>query len=175
MALFAFWGLFANCVQNVSKIFGLDACDGIAEILFGHDVVPVEHGSGTVTRHTHHNELWNAEPARTRDEASAQIVEPDSIESSGFTRSAESLPHVLPDFSCARVTEQRSARQSARERLQDGADALREHHQAGFFALGTPKESSGDAGVRNSPTPSPNRGRWALPGCKGPAVQVDCL
>ena len=89
MALFAFWGISTNCVQNVCKILGLDASDGIAEIVLGHDVVPVEHGSGAVTRHAHYHGLWNAKPARPGDEAAAQIVEPDPVEACGFPRPAE--------------------------------------------------------------------------------------
>jgi len=91
VALFAFWGISTNCVQNVSKILGLDASDGIAEIVLGHDVVPVEHGSGAVTRHAHYHGLWNAKPARPGDEAAAQIVEPDPVKPCRFRARRKAL------------------------------------------------------------------------------------
>ncbi len=110
-----------------------------------------------MTRHTPHQGLWNADPARTRDEAPAQIVEPDSIESGRFTRSVESLPSLLPGFSCARISEQRSARRSVRERLQDGAHALRENHVL------TAPASHGRAG-----RPTGSRGGGVDPAPAGP-------
>ncbi len=71
--------------------------------VLGHDVVPVKHGSGAVTRHPHHHRLWNAEPARTRDEAAAQVVEPESIQPSLLAGAAEGLSDLLPRFACLRI------------------------------------------------------------------------
>jgi hypothetical protein len=51
VALFAFGGTFNNCVQIVSKKFGLDAANCIAEIVLGRDVVAIEYGPSAVTRH----------------------------------------------------------------------------------------------------------------------------
>jgi len=94
----------------VSKILGLDASDGIAEIVLGHEVVPVEHGSGAVTGHAHHHGFGNAEPAGPGDEAAAQVVEPDAVEPCRLPRTAEGLADVLPGFSGPRIAEEGSRR-----------------------------------------------------------------
>ena len=89
----------------MSKIFGLDAADRVPEIVFGHDVVPFEHCSGAVTRHAHHNRFWNAQPARTRDEAASQVVEPNPVQSPRFAGSVEGFADVLPSFAGAWISE----------------------------------------------------------------------
>src|SRR6266852_9250776 len=48
-----FWGTFCDYVQIASKKSSLDASNPGAEIVLGHNVLPIEYGPGPLTRHAH--------------------------------------------------------------------------------------------------------------------------
>src|SRR5215471_7960242 len=95
-----------------------------------------EERAGLVSGHAHDDRLRDAGLPRARDEAAAEIVEPEAVELGLSHRGSEAAAEVLPRPTGLGIGEDRSGTDAAGERLEGGGEACGEHHQPWCLGLG---------------------------------------